>query len=594
VCIDSDDDDDDAVVVVSKDVIQEQCEQRAREDSSTLSTTEETKQIVDCGSQILLEKSLADSVSCSTDDLEKKLDEGEPLRLDAASVVTESAFGVEQNLLATEATASPPKKDTTAQSEASLLPLVGVDEDLEKLAVAMTEKALQKLPELERTEKMSRIKDGVLRRLRQMRTEKAAAQERSQTIPAPPPSSDAQEISSPALPSSDQGKVDVREEIRWTCLACDEVNKACRRKCNNCGKDRDKELAVVHESPKQDDEEVERHALDRKSIEREDTTRNDCSSQGARCYNLESTAQGALANPTFKRNIEVAQQLAEEALKQRIEAARSKVLDRLRNESEHKAKEVAEKKSVANELLKKNIEAVRKKVLERRRSEEELARKASFANKTLKERFEPAPKKLAANTRSENGQTSSQEFAKESTLADEALKLGIKIVRKRALERIKGAERERRNEKDWRSKERWDAEERVECEKLAGSVAEERHAEREKRKALWAKDDDIILVDPDKLTANRWEDSRFQSDEQKNKFLRLMGGQKFVEEVEDQVVWTGDNFIPEGLKTFDLDDGEWIESITVDSAQKRNLELEQLYRQGRQQRLRPGQGLRAA
>jgi len=80
---------------------------------------------------------------------------------------------------------------------------------------------------------------------------------------------------------------------------------------------------------------------------------------------------------------------------------------------------------------------------------------------------------------------------------------------------------------------------------IAKELSEQhRLAERQKRKALWSGagteqgGSDCREASPEtnteggKLTANGWERSQFDSAEDKNKFLRLMGGQKFAAVVE--------------------------------------------------------------
>eukprot|EP00933_Yihiella_yeosuensis_P006758 TRINITY_DN111535_c0_g1_i1.p1 TRINITY_DN111535_c0_g1~~TRINITY_DN111535_c0_g1_i1.p1 ORF type:complete len:462 (-),score=126.30 TRINITY_DN111535_c0_g1_i1:47-1432(-) len=103
----------------------------------------------------------------------------------------------------------------------------------------------------------------------------------------------------------------------------------------------------------------------------------------------------------------------------------------------------------------------------------------------------------------------------------------------------------------------------------ASQLAEQqREAERQKRKALWQ--DSLPAnareASPEnsegRLSANKWENSRFESTEMKGKFLRLMGAQKSAqssaspqpEESEE------DDDMPDDCPTFELSiGGEWVD-----------------------------------
>ncbi|CAJ1419037.1 unnamed protein product [Effrenium voratum] len=104
-------------------------------------------------------------------------------------------------------------------------------------------------------------------------------------------------------------------------------------------------------------------------------------------------------------------------------------------------------------------------------------------------------------------------------------------------------------------------------------VAEQqRLAEREKRKALWSlgaapePDDKPCEARDGRLTANGWESSQFQSSKDRLKFLRLMGGQKFVdaakslEDMDDE-------------KVFELIAGEWVESKDEEEKEEEDFDV---------------------
>eukprot|EP00434_Breviolum_minutum_P029835 symbB.v1.2.026378.t1/scaffold2630.1/size74437/4 len=84
-----------------------------------------------------------------------------------------------------------------------------------------------------------------------------------------------------------------------------------------------------------------------------------------------------------------------------------------------------------------------------------------------------------------------------------------------------------------------------------------RLAEREKRKALWNTGTSEALPnerEDGRLTANGWESRHFQSDKERLKFLRLMGGQKFVDAATSMEGELDDE------KVFELIRGEWVEA----------------------------------
>lgn len=82
-----------------------------------------------------------------------------------------------------------------------------------------------------------------------------------------------------------------------------------------------------------------------------------------------------------------------------------------------------------------------------------------------------------------------------------------------------------------------------------------RLAQREKRKALWNTGVTEDGVEREgRLTANGWESSHFQSNKERLKFLRLMGGQKFVDAATSMEGELDDE------KVFELIRGEWVEA----------------------------------
>lgn len=98
-------------------------------------------------------------------------------------------------------------------------------------------------------------------------------------------------------------------------------------------------------------------------------------------------------------------------------------------------------------------------------------------------------------------------------------------------------------------------------------AADERHARRERRKALWA--GRALKADCEDgdgaLSANGWEHSRFHSAEEKGKFLRLMGGRKFAEAAEATckgILYEGE--VPVDCPTFELSGGRWVETRSAD------------------------------
>lgn len=92
-----------------------------------------------------------------------------------------------------------------------------------------------------------------------------------------------------------------------------------------------------------------------------------------------------------------------------------------------------------------------------------------------------------------------------------------------------------------------------------------------------------------KLTANGWENSKFSSAEQRGKFLRLMGGQRFAAAA--QAACAGDDDIPTDLPTYELTAGAWVQNLDDEEAQAevpghadpRGDELQKLFSQGVQQ-----------
>jgi hypothetical protein len=141
----------------------------------------------------------------------------------------------------------------------------------------------------------------------------------------------------------------------------------------------------------------------------------------------------------------------------------------------------------------------------------------------------------------------------------------------------------------------------------------EREADRAKRKAFWNKSEDKLKRDEyGKLTANDWESSQFNSSMQKDKFLRLMGGEKFKAAVEagsddddsddvicaeeddvnvicaDDDVTCDDGDIPTDVPTFELSGRGWVEA---NHEKHRAAELEKLYSQGLEQGFNPRRGL---
>lgn len=84
-----------------------------------------------------------------------------------------------------------------------------------------------------------------------------------------------------------------------------------------------------------------------------------------------------------------------------------------------------------------------------------------------------------------------------------------------------------------------------------------RLAQREKRKALWntgVTEASDGVEREGRLTANGWESSHFQSNKERLKFLRLMGGQKFVDAATSMEGELDDE------KVFELIRGEWVEA----------------------------------
>lgn len=84
-----------------------------------------------------------------------------------------------------------------------------------------------------------------------------------------------------------------------------------------------------------------------------------------------------------------------------------------------------------------------------------------------------------------------------------------------------------------------------------------RLAQREKRKALWntgVTEASDGVEREGRLTANGWESSHFQSNKERLKFLRLMGGQKFVDAATSMEGDLDDE------KVFELIRGEWVEA----------------------------------
>lgn len=155
-----------------------------------------------------------------------------------------------------------------------------------------------------------------------------------------------------------------------------------------------------------------------------------------------------------------------------------------------------------------------------------------------------------------------------------------------------------------------------------------RQIARQKRKALWGQSRPIQNEAPKavkkrpkaevdgRLSANRWENSNFGSADQKDKFLRLMGGDKLAE-----AVLAGDSddedIPPDGdLPTFELSEGQWVEDLVNSSGRCRWIEdltdgaetdaaspikqgvesvvLEKLFRQGNRQKENPRRGLGSA
>lgn len=131
-----------------------------------------------------------------------------------------------------------------------------------------------------------------------------------------------------------------------------------------------------------------------------------------------------------------------------------------------------------------------------------------------------------------------------------------------------------------------------------------RRLEREKRKALWGRSGEAIEPNADgKLTANSWEKSEFESTGKKDKFLRLMGGQKLVEaaeavdqnnaaleEDEDDDCICADNDIPTDVPTFELCGGEWKEEVNHEQQKK---DLIKQFGQAMRQKHNPHAGIGA-
>jgi len=153
-----------------------------------------------------------------------------------------------------------------------------------------------------------------------------------------------------------------------------------------------------------------------------------------------------------------------------------------------------------------------------------------------------------------------------------------------------------------------------------------RQIARQKRKAIWGQsrpiqneglEAEIKSPEPEadgRLSANRWENSRFRSAEQKDKFLRLMGGDKLAEAA--LAVGSDDEDIPTDgdLPTFELSEGQWVEDLShnksgrckyiedltdgaeVEAASPikqdgKTSALEKLFRQGHRQKENPRRGL---
>jgi len=139
-------------------------------------------------------------------------------------------------------------------------------------------------------------------------------------------------------------------------------------------------------------------------------------------------------------------------------------------------------------------------------------------------------------------------------------------------------------------------------------VVAERAAEREKRKAIWGKRarEPEEEAESGQLSANAWERRRLGDAETKNKFLRLMGGQRFASKAAaatEGVLF--DEELPADCPTFELScEGDWVaaaaseEKAAVEKAdaeaavRQREEELERLYVKGLQRTRRKGhQGL---
>ncbi|CAK9008389.1 unnamed protein product [Durusdinium trenchii] len=104
---------------------------------------------------------------------------------------------------------------------------------------------------------------------------------------------------------------------------------------------------------------------------------------------------------------------------------------------------------------------------------------------------------------------------------------------------------------------------RLEGEMQRQAAERDRLAEREKRKALWSTGaSEGFGAGDGRLTANGWESSHFHSTKERLKFLRLMGGQKFVDAAQNLEGELDDE------KVFELIAGEWVEAKEDDEEEE--------------------------